>query len=414
MSQLPAGWVFSNLRNIGLPKTLNIDPSKYPDEVFELYSVPSYSQSAPEIVKGSEIRSTKQMVQPGDVLLCKIVPHIVRVWVVPNKSNYRQIASGEWILIRPDSKQVCAEYLRYALTEPRFRAEFMNTVAGVGGSLMRARPKAVAEIPIPLPPIAEQRRIVARLDSLLAQSKAARAELNKALALAKRQRQAVLAKAFSGELTQDWREERETAFNAGNAWEETTLEALAEVGTGATPKRGNPKYYENGTIPWVTSAVVNDLVVTRAEELITQVALEETNCKVFPKGTILLAMYGEGKTRGQVTILGIEAATNQALAAIRIKPQSRILQDFVLWFLRSNYLMLRQQAAGGVQPNLNLRIIKNISVPLPSLEEQKEIVKRVEAAFAQIETMENEAKKALALAERLEQATLAKAFQGQL
>jgi Restriction endonuclease S subunits len=76
--------------------------------------------------------------------------------------------------------------------------------------------------------------------------------------------------------------------------------------------------------------------------------------------------------------------------------------------------MLRQQAAGGVQPNLNLRIIKNISVPLPSLEEQKEIVKRVEAAFAQIETMENEAKKALALAERLEQATLAKAFQGQL
>jgi Restriction endonuclease S subunits len=407
MSQTTSRWPEVDLKAVVRPRKRKADPKLLSDLPFiGLEHVEAHTGRLITYGNTRDVKSAVNLFEAGDVLYARLRPYLNKVI----RPTFSGAASAEFIVL-PGNENIDARFLQFVLMQEAF-VSFASHINQ--GDRPRVDFEQIGIFRFPLPPIAEQRRIVARLDSLLAQSKAARAELNKALALAKRQRQAVLAKAFSGELTQDWREERETAFNAGNAWEETTLEALAEVGTGATPKRGNPKYYENGTIPWVTSAVVNDLVVTRAEELITQVALEETNCKVFPKGTILLAMYGEGKTRGQVTILGIEAATNQALAAIRIKPQSRILQDFVLWFLRSNYLMLRQQAAGGVQPNLNLRIIKNISVPLPSLEEQKEIVKRVEAAFAQIETMENEAKKALALAERLEQATLAKAFQGQL
>lgn len=127
-----------------------------------------------------------------------------------------------------------------------------------------------------------------------------------------------------------------------------------------------------------------------------------------------MAMYGEGKTRGQVSVLGIDAATNQALAAISVNQHAQVIQDFIVWFLRSNYLNLRQQAAGGVQPNLNLSIIKGISILLPSLDEQREIVRRIEAAFARIDEGEQAIKQAFTLAERLEQATLAKAFRGEL
>ena len=103
MTELPQGWEYATLEKLGLPKSVNIDPSQYPNETFELYSVPSYSGGSPEIVKGSAIGSTKQAVEPGDVLLCKIVPHLVRVWVVPEKGEFRQIASGEWILVRSSS-----------------------------------------------------------------------------------------------------------------------------------------------------------------------------------------------------------------------------------------------------------------------------------------------------------------------
>jgi type I restriction enzyme S subunit len=410
MSELPMGWTSRPLQALGLPKTLNIDPSRYPDEVFELYSVPSFPTGSPEYVNGKEIGSTKQIVQAGDVLLCKINPHLVRVWGVSPRKNNRQIASGEWIVIRANPTELDKEYIRYAFIEPNFRNQFMETVAGVGGSLMRARPKAVAQIEIPLPPLDEQRRIVARLDALLAHPKRARAELAHVPGLVERQRQAVLEQAFSGELTREWREQ--TA--ASSSWSEFLLSEVAEVGTGATPKRGNPRFYNGGTIPWVTSGVVNETIVNQAEEFITQEALRETNCKIYPMGTLLVAMYGEGQTRGRVSILGINAATNQALAAIRVKEEGPAIRDFVLWLLRSQYLAIRQKAAGGVQPNLNLGIIKSILVPLPSRDEQREIIRCIESAFARIDSAATEAERVAALLDRLDQATLARAFRGEL
>ena len=125
-------------------------------------------------------------------------------------------------------------------------------------------------------------------------------------------------------------------------------------------------------------------------------------------------LYGEGQTRGRVSVLGIAAATNQALAAVRVKDPLCVTQEYILWFLRSNYLELRQKAAGGVQPNLNLGIIKAIRIPVPSIAEQVEIVCRIESAFVRIDRSAAEAVRASALLDRLEQATLAKAFRGEL
>jgi len=411
MSELVKQGDEQTLAQIGLPRTPNIDPSAYPKEDFELYSVPSFSFGKPEVVPGNVIGSTKQLVQPGDVLLCKIVPHLVRVWCVPRQGAHRQIASGEWIVVRPDPSAVDRHYLRYALIEPGFRGQFMDTVSGVGGSLMRARPKAVARIRVPVPAIHEQCRIVAKLDALLGRTKNAGKELARIPRLVARYKQAVLVKALKGDLTADWRDRHGCQ---SDKWQEKSLGEIADIGTGSTPKRGETRYYKNGTIPWVTSAAVNKPRIDAVDQFITQAALKETNCKIFPAGALLIAMYGEGQTRGRVAVLGISAATNQALAAIQIRSRNEVSADFVLWFLRANYLELRMQAAGGVQPNLNLGIIKAIRISLPSIHEQQEIVKCIEKAVNHIDMLFSEATRASDLLDRLDKATLAKAFQGQL
>jgi len=149
----------------------SIDPSRYPDETFELYSIPSYDAGNSEVLLGSEIGSAKQILNPGDVLISKIVPHIRRTWVVSESKGYRILGSGEWIVFRNDC--VDKNYLRLILKSDPFHREFMKTVSGIGGSLLRARPSSVASIKIPLPPLDQKRiaHLLGKVEGLIAQRK---------------------------------------------------------------------------------------------------------------------------------------------------------------------------------------------------------------------------------------------------
>lgn len=140
----------------------SVDPSKFPDEVFELLSIPAFDAGRPEVVQGRDIGSSKQVVQPGDVLLSKIVPHIRRAWVVSPTTSHRLIASGEWIVFRDE--RFLPGYLKHLLTADGFHRQFMQTVSGVGGSLLRARPSEVAKILVPVPSKVEQQRVATILD----------------------------------------------------------------------------------------------------------------------------------------------------------------------------------------------------------------------------------------------------------
>ena len=155
----------------------SVNPASHVDECFELYSIPAFDAGKPEVKAGAEIGSSKQVVKPGDVLLSKIVPHIRRSWIVGPASGKRIIASGEWIVFR--GERFDPKYLRHVLVGDPFHLQFMNTVAGVGGSLLRARPAHVAKIKIPLPPLLEQKRIAEILD----RAEALRAKRRAALAL---------------------------------------------------------------------------------------------------------------------------------------------------------------------------------------------------------------------------------------
>ncbi|WP_333755099.1 restriction endonuclease subunit S [Streptomyces sp. IBSBF 3352] len=152
------------LGDLMVSRSGTVNPLDHPDEEFILYSIPAFDSRRPESITGRDIGSTKQVVRPGDILLSKIVPHIRRAWVVGEHKGTRIIASSEWIVFRRDD--IHAPYLKHVLVGDSFHREFMNTVAGVGGSLLRARPAHVAKIEVPLPSLTEQKRIAVLLDQV--------------------------------------------------------------------------------------------------------------------------------------------------------------------------------------------------------------------------------------------------------
>jgi type I restriction enzyme S subunit len=140
------------------------------------------------------------------------------------------------------------------------------------------------------------------------------------------------------------------------------IDQLCEVATGSTPARNRADYYD-GPHPWIKTGEVDTPLIMSAEEHISDDALRETNCKLFPIGTLLIAMYGQGKTRGKVGMLGIPAATNQACAAIL--PSQNVDRQFLHTQLTLMYEHLRAMGRGGNQENLNLGMIKSLEVLIP-------------------------------------------------
>jgi len=152
------------------------------------------------------------------------------------------------------------------------------------------------------------------------------------------------------------------------------LGEMAIVQTGSTPARTNSAFYEGGSIPWVTSGDLAPGVIKEARQFVTAAGMASSRLKIFPRGTLLVAMYGEGKTRGTVARLDIDATINQACAAIRLADDD--LYPWVKVVLEANYLRLRSMAAGGVQPNLNLSLVRSIPIPLPGSADRDRLLKK--------------------------------------
>lgn len=152
-------------------------------------------------------------------------------------------------------------------------------------------------------------------------------------------------------------------FEGTGEWTEDTLGNLFEITSGGTPERSREEYW-NGGIPWITTSLVNFNLIDVAIEYISEAGLKNSSAKIFPEKTILLAMYGQGKTRGQVAMLGVRAATNQACAAIL--PRKGINQNFVFLNLASRYDELRGISNSGGQENLSQGLIKSLPFSYPS------------------------------------------------
>ncbi|WP_408890771.1 restriction endonuclease subunit S [Myxococcus faecalis] len=354
--------------------------------------------------KFQQLRCTE--VFEGDILIARMPDPLGRACLAP-KLRQRCITVVDVAIVRPGADSVRPKWLIHFLNAPPIRQ--LIELQSSGTTRRRISRGNLAQLELPVPPLSEQKRIADRLDALLARVDACHERLDHVPSILKRFRQAVLAAATSGELTREWREER----GCTRDWLESRIEEIAAVGTGSTPLRSNTSFYSNTGTPWITSAATGLPFVTQAEEFVTDAAIAAHRLKKYPVGTLLVAMYGEGKTRGQVTELRIEATINQACAAIVVN-ESKATRAFVKLALESNYLEMRELAEGGNQPNLNLTKIKEFPLSLPPLDEQRVIAERVEAIGSWIRSVEARVRAAQLSIERLRPATLAMAFRGEL
>ena len=156
---------------------------------------------------------------------------------------------------------------------------------------------------------------------------------------------------------------------------------LCKIGSGGTPSRGHREYY-NGNIPWVKTGELDNNILSDTEEKITPEAMSNSSAKLYPKGCIIIAMYGV--TIGKTAKLGIEATTNQACAVLHDFDDALINVDYLWYYLQTQTNKFKELAYGGAQPNINAGIVSEYLVPLPTLDIQESIVKHTQQIKAEI------------------------------
>ena len=172
-----------------------------------------------------------------------------------------------------------------------------------------------------------------------------------------------------------------------NKTEKFKLGAKAVTTSGSTPSRGQKDYWQPAEIPWIKTGEIAFAPITKSEEYVSAKALKECSLKLLPANSVLIAMYGQGKTRGQSAILKVPATINQACFAIL--PNETWAAEFLQLWLMYSYQDMRNMSEnrGGNQANMNGDLLNSFEVPAPSIEIQQEVVKKINAALTELETM---------------------------
>lgn len=342
----------------------------------ELYFISSKKHS--ELKKGHLL--------PDDVLVTTR-GNIGQVALTPERHKSSNI-NAQIVLLRCNEFWI-PKYLLYVLTIDFVTEQFSKLTTGT--ALKQLPVKNLKKIKIPLPPLPQQKKIANILDAadeLRQNDKALIAKYDELI-------QALFLDMFGDPVSNP------------KDWEKVELGKISKISSGSTPSRENESYYD-GKIPWVKTGEVNGKIIYDTSEKISKEALTNSSCKLYPKGSLIIAMYGQGKTRGQIGMLGIDATTNQACGVM--PPSDKMNFNFLFKLLQLNYEDLRSLGRGGNQPNLNSALLKSYEVINPPIDLQKLFAERV----AIIEEQKAIAQKSLEKSEELFNSLLQKAFKGEL
>ncbi len=269
-------------------------------------------------------------------------------------SAHRGICSPAYVILRPKSGSW--RYLKHLVKTDRFISELNKNIEGLRDGKMVSY-RQFSDLRFPLPSVPEQAKVADCLSSI---DELIGAESRKLGAL-KAYKKGLMQQLFPAE-GETVPRLRFPEFREASEWRSGTIGELFEMSSGGTPDRSKKEYW-NGVIPWVTTSLVDFSRICKADEYISEEGLKSSSAKTFPAGTVLIAMYGQGKTRGKVSILDCEAATNQACAAVL--PEKKVLPDFVFLNLVSRYDEIRALSNSGGQENLSQSLIKDLRFSYP-------------------------------------------------
>ena len=238
------------------------------------------------------------------------------------------------------------------------------------------------------PSLEEQKKIAAFLDyETIKIERLIRKQLN-LIELLKEKRQAVINHAVTKGLNPD-----APLKNSGVEWSKTIplhwgkcrLRWLSEIYSGGTPSKEITSYWENGVIPWINSGAVNHQYITEPTTYISKAAYKNSSAKWIPKDSLVIALAGQGKTKGTVALLGIDTTCNQSMAAIKLK--NKELSKYLFWWLKGNYENIRNISGGDLREGLNLDLLGSIQCPIPGKEEKSLISLFLDKETTKIDTL---------------------------
>ena len=371
-----------------------------------------YINTCREKIRTEGLCKTRK-VYPGDFLLTNSMS-----FGRPYITNIEGCIHDGWLALSNYEKCYSPDFLFYLLLSPFAKKQFGSKVAGA--VVKNLNTDKVADSIFPLPPLAEQHRIVEKIEELLPlveEYDEAQKKLDKLNdELPEMLKKSVLQQAIMGKLDtrndddepasvllKRIKEEKaklikekkikkekplapitdeEKPFDIPESWEWVRLGEIGDWGAGATPAKGNMDYYNNGTIPWLRTGDLNNGIVNDVEMRITEKALSECSLRICNVGDVLIAMYGA--TIGKVAIAGVKMTTNQACCACT---PLYLYNKYLLYFLQANKDVFTKMGAGGAQPNISKeKIIKSL-FPLPPLAEQHRIVEKIEELLPLIDEM---------------------------
>jgi type I restriction enzyme S subunit len=372
------------------------------DELIEYPFAGTYSYARGIFVgerkQGSTFALPKiQRIRAGDFIYCKIMAWEGAFGLVPKEAD-GCVMSGAFVAYEVNDRRVDLAFLDWYFKVPTHWQEVGSQSSGTNVRRQSLHPRQFEKTEMPLPSLTEQRRIVARIKELA--TKIDEARLLRAQIIA-----AVEVLSYAGlrlirhELQQ-------------STYPKAALGSITKVTAGGTPSRENSAYW-NGTVPWVKTGELLDGDISSSAEFITNEGVENSSAKIFPAETVLIALYGQGQTRGRTGRLLIPAATNQACCAILPNPE-KFEARYIQYWLRSLYIELREESQGGAQPNWNGGMIKELEIVLPALSEQLSIVAELDALQLQISAQKQLQAESAAELDALLPAILDRAFKGEL
>ncbi|OVE34163.1 hypothetical protein CCZ20_27985 [Priestia aryabhattai] len=429
---VPESWAFTSLQNLMTfrngyafkSKDFNEDKNGLP-----VIRIRNVKENKSDLYYDGEYDS-KYLIKPGDLLVTMDGDFIASIWTGNISLQNQRV--GKVIVNDKYDKTFMYYIINPLLKEINKKTEFVT--------VKHLSSKVINSLPIPVPPLEEQKRIVNKLEESNRIINEINFKLNQAKKLIKKRHDALLRKAFNGELVPQ-KEEEEKAIDLikkledsrnrerkkkiaiktlcpnhyphpiPESWEWVKISGIYDMQTGATPSRSREDFF-HGTIPWIKTGEVKWNEIFDSEEHISEEAYLKSSVKKIPANSVLIAMYGQGVTRGRAGINKVEVTTNQAVCSLI--NNEHIDSKYTLYFFMEGYKRFRNLSVGGNQKNLSAKLISEFEFPLPPLAEQKRIVECLEKEFED----ENKTLKLIEIAEqnleKMRESLVWKAYRGEL
>jgi len=392
---LPDDWQWKKLDEVCKRTSDTVLPCETPDKEYNYIGLEHLHQNQWEepkenCVYGHEIKSNCVMFQPGYVLYAKLRPYLNKV-VICTRGG---LGSTEFIPILPSHNSLIPDWLGCYLRSPWFVDYASHNTTG--SRMPRTRLNALWNAPIPVPPLLEQHRIVAKIDELMGRVREARRLRTEAHQDAELCMPSTIDEIFESK-KDDWDKEK-----IGNL--------VSNIRTGTTPPSKERKYF-GGDIPWFTPGDLGEIKwLKQSERTITPVALKENKAKIFDEGTIMFV--GIGATLGKVGISAGRISANQQITGLKFG--DKINPEFAYYWFRCNYSRIRSLSPAATLPIINQNGLKSLFMQFPPLTEQRGIVAYLDQVQAQVTSLKRAQEDTESEFHRLEQSILDRAFRGQL